>query len=295
MSDNALVVGDNGDPGSGFTNLDSASSATNGLKMVDGATDAADAFGRGDWIEGSVNGLSAGLDVVGAVIDPIGTIGSMIAGWLMEHLGCVQEWLDQLCGDPGVISGFSATWHNAAGALTDVSGDYRAAVTGDLSGYTGPAVDAYRGFGNEQAQFLQAMGTVVDGVGAGIALGGTVLAGVREFISQLMADTVGQIVKLIGETFFTLGVGAPHAFATAGNKARELIQKARKLMEDLATSLDKMGLLAGQISPALEQGASAMAKAARYASKMNSSELGLLTSMTKAPTQTDDNTPYSFA
>ena len=295
MSGNPLVVPDDGDPGDGLTNLGSASSATNGLKMIDGAADAADAFGRGDWVEGSVNGLSAGLDVMGAVIDPIGTIGSMIAGWLIEHLGCVQEWLDQLCGDPGVINGFSATWHNAAGALEGVSGDYRSAVRGDLSGYTGPAVSAYQSFGDDQAAFLSTMSQVVDGVGAGIALGGTVLAGVRDFISQMMADTVGQIVKLIAESVFTVGVGAPHAFVTAGNKARELIQKARKLMEDLATSLDRMGRLAGQISPALEEGASAMAKAARYASSMNESELSLLTSMTKAASQTDDNTPYSFA
>ncbi len=294
MTSNPLVVGDDGDPDT-WTNMGPANEWTNGLKMVDGATDAADAFGRGDWIEGSVNGLSAGLDVVGAVIDPIGTIGSMIAGWLMEHLGCVQQWLDELCGDPGVINGFSSTWHNASGHLDGVAGDYRSAVHGDLSGLSGPAVAAYRNFGDGEAEFIRAMSQITDGVGAGIALGGTVLAGVREFISQLLADVVGQIVKLVGESLFTAGIAAPHAFTTAANKARELIQRTRRLMEDLAVSLDKMGKLLGEISPALEQGASAMAKAARYASKMNESELSFLTSMTKAPTQMDDNTPYSFA
>lgn len=275
-----------------FANMGGANDVTNGLKVVDAGADAADAFARGDWIEGSVNGLSAGIDTVGALIDPIGTIGSSIAGWLMEHLSFVQDALDELCGDPGAIMAASTTWHNVAGRLGDVSGDYAAAAAADMGGQQGLAVEAYAGFAGAQADVVRAMARIAEGVGAGVALAGTVVAGVRDFISNLTADAVGQIVKLFAESVLTLGFAAPHAVATAANKCRQLIQRARTFMEDLARSLDRMADLVGQVSPALETGASSLASGARRASAMNETELTLLVSGAKAPGQTDDKTPY---
>lgn len=294
MSDNALVADAATDDGF-LQNLDAPNDATNGLKVIDGAADAADAFGRGDWIEGSVNGLSAGIDVVGAVLDPIGTIGSCIAGWLIEHLGPVQDWLDELLGDPGSITAASTTWHNVSTHLSGVGNEYAMAARGDLSGQQGLAVAAYGRFADLQGGVIDGMSHIADAVGAGVALAGTVLAGVREFISSTLADLVGQIVKLIGETVFTLGLGAPHAFATAANKCREMIQRTRTFMDDLARSLDRMAGLLGDISPALESGATALAKVSRHASSMGEHELNFLVSMGKAGGQTDDETPYAFA
>lgn len=261
---------------------------TDGLKMIDGAADSAEAFGRGDWIEGSVNGLSAGLDMVGAVIDPIGTLGSMFAGWLISHIGPVQDALDELLGDPATIESFAQTWQNCATHLGGVADDYRAAVAGDLSGLRGVTMDAYRDFAEVEESLVRGMSEICSGVGAGVALGGTVLAGVREFIVQIMSDAIGQIIKLLGEAAATLGIMAPHALTTAANKARELIQRTRRLMTDLARSLDRFADLVSDISPALEQASSGLAKASRYASTMNESELTGLTQLIKSLSQTDN-------
>ncbi|MBC2932208.1 hypothetical protein [Nocardioides sp. zg-1228] len=261
---------------------------TNGLKMIDGAADSAEAFGRGDWIEGSANGLSAAVDVVGAVVDPIGTLGSMFAGWLLSHIGPVQDALDELLGDPATIQSFAQTWENCAGHLRGLADDYRGAVAGDLSGLQGMTMDAYRDFAETEESLVRGMGNVCTGVGAGVALGGTVLAGVREFIVQIMSDAIGQIIKLLGEAAATLGIAAPHAITTAANKARELIQRTRTLMTDLAKSLDKFADLVADISPALEKASTALAKASRYASEMNASELTALQQLIKSTTQLDN-------
>lgn len=261
---------------------------TDGLKMIDGAADSAEAFGRGDWIEGSVNGLSAGLDMVGAVVDPIGTIGSMFAGWLISHIGPVQDALDELLGDPGTIEGFAQTWQNCSQHLSGLAADYRSAARHDLSGLTGLTMDAYRSFAEVQESLITGMSNICAGVGAGVALGGTVLAGVREFIVQIMSDAIGQMVKLLGEAAATLGVMAPHAVVTAANKARELIQRTRTLMTDLARSLDRFAELAGEISPALETASRAMSKAATHASIMNETELTAISQLTKSLTQPDN-------
>ena len=261
---------------------------TDGLKMVDGAADSAEAFGRGDWIEGSVNGLSAGLDMVGAVVDPIGTIGSMFAGWLLSHIGPVQDALDELLGDPATIESFAQTWENCAGHLRGLADDYRSAVAGDLSGLTGMTMDAYRDYAEVEESLVRGMGPICSGVGAGVALGGTVLAGVREFIVQIMSDAIGQIIKLLGEAAATLGIAAPHAVTTAANKARELIQRTRTLMTDLARSLDRFAELVSEISPALERASTALARSSRYAAQINETELTALTQLIKSTSQADN-------
>ena len=90
------------------------------------------------------------------------------------------------------------------------------------------------------------------------------------------------------EAAATLGIMAPHAVTTAANKARELIQRTRTLMTDLAKSLDKFASLVSDISPALEQASSALAKASRYASQMNETELTALTQLIKSASQVDN-------
>lgn len=268
---------------------------TDGLKMIDGAADAAEAFGRGDWIEGTANGMSAGLDVIGAMVDPIGTLGSMFAGWLLSHIGPVQDALDELLGDPVTIESFATTWENCATHLHGLADDYAAAVRRDLSGMSGMTISAYRSFAEEEEPLIRGMGYICTGVGAGVALGGTVLAGVREFIVQIMSDAIGQIIKVLGESLLSLGAATSHALTTAANKARALIRRTRQLMTDLARSLDKFADLIGDICPALDKAATSLAKVSRYASRMNEVEVTAVTQVIKSATQLNNHRPTAPA
>ncbi|WP_110180904.1 hypothetical protein [Nocardioides solisilvae] len=263
-------------------NHGSAGEWTNGLKMVDGAVDAAEAFRRGDFIEGSVNGLSAGLDVVGAMLNPFGAAGSMVVGWLIEHIGPVQDFLDEMLGDPAAIRAGSQTWRNINEHLTGVAADYRSRAQGDTSGYTGLAIDAYRGYANLSADLMHEIARVASGVAGGIEVAGTLLAGVRDFIVGFVSDFVGEAIGAAAQSAVTLGIAAPAALASLANKARRLIQRARQLMDDLARSLDRMADLLGQISPALETATTTGAAMARHASRMREPELNLIVSMSKA-------------
>ncbi len=292
---NSLVATAPAEPAGYLTNLGAGNDATNGIKIVDGGADAAAAFSRGDWIEGVVNGLSAGIDVVGAILDPIGTIGSMVAGWLIEHLGPVQHWLDQLLGDPGSIKAASQTWHNISQHLSTISSDYGNASKADFAGQQGLTVSAYGAFSDVQSYVIKQLGTMADGVSAGTTVAGTVVAGVREFISSTLSDLVGQLVKLLMEALMTMGIGSAHALATAAMKCREYIQKIKTFMEDLAKSLDAMSGLLGQISPALENGAKTISKLAKHASQMSETELNLMVSMGKGAGGINEQPPFAPA
>lgn len=248
----ALVV----DPGNtsrgAFTNFDSFSNGTNGLKMIDGAADCASAFSRGDWIEGTINGVSAALDVVGMILNPLGTACSMVINWIMEHCGPLQDWLDELLGDPGVIKAGVQTWSNIGDHMSGIGPDYRNLVDADTAGFSGLSMDAYRAAAGGMVHVFDALSKVSYGVSAGIEVAGGLLAGVRDFIQGLFSDLVGKAIGAAAQSALTLGIAAPAALGSLINTARSVVQRCQKFMKALAESLDKMAALLKDISPALE-------------------------------------------
>lgn len=235
-----------------FTNFDSFANGTNGLKMIDGAADAASAFSSGDWIEGTLNGVSAALDVVGMVLNPLGTACSMVINWIMEHCGPLQDWLDQLLGDPGVIKAGVQTWGNVGDHMSGIGPQFRSLVATDTGAFTGLSMDAYRAAANGTVHVFDALSKVAYGVSAGIEVAGGLLAGVRDFIQGLLSDIVGEAIGAAAQSALTLGIAAPAALGSLINKARSIVQRCQKFMAALAESLDKMAGLLKEISPALE-------------------------------------------
>ena len=235
-----------------FTNFDSFANGTNGLKMIDGAADSASAFSRGDWIEGTINGVSAALDVVGMILNPLGTACSMVINWIMEHCGPLQDWLDELLGDPGVIKAGVQTWSNVGDHMGGIGPDYRSLVDSDTGAYTGLAIDAYRAAAGGMVHVFDALSKVAYGVSVGVEVAGGLLAGVRDFIQGLFSDLVGNAIGAVAQSALTLGIAAPAALGSLINKARQVLERCRTFMKALAESLDKMAGLLKEISPALE-------------------------------------------
>lgn len=244
------------DPGNtdrgAFTNFDSFANGTNGLKMIDGAADSATAFSRGDWVEGTINGVSAALDVVGMILNPLGTACSMVINWIMEHCGPLQDWLDELLGDPGVIRAGAESWRNIGDHLSGIGPDYRNLVDTDTAGFSGLSIDAYRAAAGGMVHVFDALSKVGYGVAAGVEVAGGLLAGVRDFIQGLFSDLVGDAIGAVAQSALTLGIAAPAALGSLINKARQVLERCRKFMTALAESLDKMAALLKDISPALE-------------------------------------------
>jgi hypothetical protein len=235
-----------------FTNFDSFANGTNGLKMIDGAADSASAFSRGDWIEGTINGVSAALDVVGMILNPLAGACSMVINWILEHCGPLQDWLDDLLGDPGVIKAGVQTWSNVGDHMSGIGPDYRSLVATDTSAFTGLTMDAYRAAAGGMVHVFDALSKVAYGVSAGVEVAGGLLAGVRDFIQGLFSDLVGEAIGAVAQSALTLGIAAPAALGSLINKARSVIQRCQKFMKALAESLDKMAALLKEISPALE-------------------------------------------
>lgn len=255
---NDLVVTSPGTDHGLVANHGSITELNNGVAVLDGAIDGASALAQGDFIEASVQGVSAALDVVGMIVNPIAGVSSMVANFMMEHCGALQEWLDEMLGDPAVITAGAQSWTNIGNHLQGLSPDYTALVAHDLGEFSGLAINAYRGVSSVSAEVVTALGRISHGVSAGVEVAGGLLAGVRDFVQALVSDLVGAAVDALAKVALTAGIAAPWAGTGLVMKAREVIERCRTFMKGLSTSLDNFAELVGEISPAMKSATKAV-------------------------------------
>ena len=61
--------------------------------------------------------VSAGLDALALVSDPVGALLQYGIAWLIAHVKPLSEALDWLAGDPAQITAHAQTWRNVAVSL----------------------------------------------------------------------------------------------------------------------------------------------------------------------------------
>jgi hypothetical protein len=209
-----------------------------------------------DPIQVAYTAAGAGLDTLGAMEDPLGSLLSAGLGWFIEHVWFLHEPLDALAGDPTQITAQAQTWHNVGGELAAVAQEHRGAAAA-LGAWEGVAGDGYRGavdrFGGALEGAAQNATELADLILATGAQVGTVRALIRDWI-------VGWVIEVI-ETAVLYGVAA---LVTAGGAMAagtvHLILKAVDLAHTIARQVQKLldamilaGGMAAQLSGAIQQ------------------------------------------
>ncbi|MEK8104905.1 hypothetical protein NKG94_06240 [Micromonospora sp. M12] len=120
---------------------------------------------NGSWIDGSLGVVSAGLDALALVSDPVGALLQYGIAWLIEHVRPLSEALDWLAGDPAQITAHAQTWRNVAGSLREEAAELARAVRNDVAGWAA-APPAYRAWAAEQQQAITGLAQGVDTLAA---------------------------------------------------------------------------------------------------------------------------------
>jgi uncharacterized protein YukE len=231
-----------------------AHNATDGAGIVDSVYQVAKDFNNPeDW---AMDGVALGLDALGFVANPFGSLFSAGVGWLMDHVSFLKEPLDALAGDPGAINGVAVTWREEVKAeVAKVAGDFQRAATEQTSNWTGAAADAYRGVASQMSEQVKSLESAADSVAAGVQGSGVLVATVRGIIRDIIADVIGEIIAAalaaLASSWFTLG-GSLAAFtgwavARAAATAGKIAGKISKLLNKLANILNKFEKLRGVV------------------------------------------------
>lgn len=233
---------------------------TDALGPVTSFRDAAESAGEGDWVEGALNAGLGGLEVLGTIASPLGGVVSMGLGWVLEHVQPVADWFDELAGDPAQITAFAETWRNVGNDIHGNADSFREAVQSATSGWDGAAVAAYRGASSAHADIVDGFGTMCEGIGGAVLVGGSIVSAVRSLVIEALSEIVSTILEWSVPLLSAIGT-AP-ALVAIGSKVSKWIGKLNRFIDDLLTSMGKLGQVLRQIGSAAEDAGKAVKKAA---------------------------------
>ena len=228
-----------------------STTAITGIGVVESAMGLYNGVESGSWVEGGLGAAGAGLETLGLVLDPVGTLVSYGVAWLMEHVQPLSDALDWLAGDPDTIASYAATWRNAAAAVQQAGADFGTAVGEGTAGWQGQAADGYRAQTARQVEQLTAAGTGAQTVGSIVEGAGVLVGVVREVVRDLVAECVSTLIARIpqwlAEIGLTVGIATPHVVASAVALIARWVDRISEVIIKLTRSLGNLMPLIRQL------------------------------------------------
>ncbi|MFI6271445.1 WXG100-like domain-containing protein [Micromonospora zamorensis] len=195
---------------------------------------------NGSWIDGSLGVVSAGLDALAFVSDPVGALLQYGIAWLIEHVKPLSEALDWLAGDPAQITAHAQTWRNVAASLREEAGALTRAVRTDVAGWGGSAGPAYRAWAAEQQQAITGLAQGADAMAAITEGAAGLVAAVRLLVRDAIATCVSRLIVYAGELVVTGGLAAPLVVEQVTTLVASWGARIARLLRGLLASLRRL-------------------------------------------------------
>ncbi|MET8547436.1 WXG100 family type VII secretion target [Micromonospora zamorensis] len=194
----------------------------------------------GSWIDGSLGVVSASLDALAFVSDPVGALLQYGIAWLIEHVKPLSEALDWLAGDPAQITAHAQTWRNVAASLREEAGALTRAVRNDVAGWGGSAGPAYRAWAAEQQQAITGLAQGADTMAAITEGAAGLVAAVRLLVRDAIATCVSRLIVYAGELVVTGGLAAPLVVEQVTTLVASWGARIARLLRGLLASLRRL-------------------------------------------------------
>ena len=227
---------------------------TAGSGIIDAAYSLHQAAQDNDQVAIGIGSAGMALDVLGLVMDPLGTALAAGIGWLIEHVTPFRVPLDMMMGDPAGI--------DEAQAAIDVQKENLVAWADKhkddmeiLDSWSGAAADAFKREMAAVGEHLNSLGSYVESASKNMGIAGAIIGAFRGVVRDFVAATLGGLIAgaiaavaampftfgtsigiFLGTAFATIGV----ALAKIGTTIADLAKKLAKLLSSLK-NLGKAG------------------------------------------------------
>ncbi|SMD19739.1 hypothetical protein [Lentzea albidocapillata] len=233
-----------------------------GIGVVELGADAVLAVQRGDWLEAGVNAAGAGLDALGFIADPFGSLLSSAFAWFIEHVEPLTSMLNSLAGDPGTINLNAATWGNVSDHLAKASEYMKQVVESDTSAWQGAAIAAYKPVALLEAEAIKGASIAASGVGAALTGAATAVAvvrtTVRDLIAMAMSELVQFLIRAAAAAVITVGLATPAIVADGIRVVVKWVNKVREWIDKIVTTIRSLSKLVSKLLDVLEKAKDAM-------------------------------------
>lgn len=237
---------------------DAADDLYEGAGIFSSFHDVQSAAGEQDAAGVGAAAVGAGLDSLGLVADPLGTLAEAGVGWAIEHISFLREPLDLLCGSPDEIKEIARSWHTLAGALSAQATGYGSSLA-EVDAWTGAAAEAYRGAAGRLQEALGSNATNARGV-AEVVLGSASMVGVeRSLIRDAIATWVVRLAEWLIASVISAGLAlaaaVPSMVVEATTMALHFVETITKLLD----RLDEAGRVVGELAEGMAAVSNAVA------------------------------------
>ena len=206
----------------------------------------------GSWVDTSIGSLAAGLDALGLVTDPFGSVLQYITASLMEHFGPLREVLDWLAGDPGQVAGHAMTWRNVSAALGTQHQDLTASLQ-EVDNWQGSAADAYRDWAQAQHGAVAGLSAAAGAMAEITEYAGLVVATVRVLVRDLIAMAVSRAAVYLTEEVLSLGLATPLVAVQISTLVLQCAARISRLLHGLVNSLERLLQAAARLAKHIEE------------------------------------------
>ena len=215
-----------------------------GSRLLEDGADLKEAFESKSWVAGGLGAAATALDTAAAVMDPLGEALSAGVGWIIEHLGSLNEWLNELTGDSDAVAAAASTWTNIATKLNSCAGELDKVCTGRLAGQESLAVATFKTLQAGSASHLRMTGQLAGAISGGLTVASMIVRMVHDMVRDAISDVIGKLASKVAIGVLTAGLAAPWAVSTAITEVSSWVTRLSKEVADTVLSAKNLkGLL----------------------------------------------------
>jgi hypothetical protein len=250
--------------------VDNATSQTAGSGLFNDVATTVKDFSDGDWLQAGMDVATDGLDLLGAAMDPLGTLVSAGVGWLIEHISFLKDGLDKLAGNPEAVTAKALTWQNVAKQLTETANSYEKTASGIGETYKeGDGAAAYQATAKSYADSLRGAAGHARGASNAMQVGAAIVGTERGLIRDLISSFVGELIikaaAALATSWCTLGGTVAAFIADTVLEGAALAEKISTRIAKIVEKLETLAKSAGKSKGIIEAAANGLKKVGKTA------------------------------
>ncbi|MFI7115421.1 hypothetical protein [Amycolatopsis sp. NPDC049868] len=225
-------------------NFLAGSGDTAGAGFFDSAFSLKKAVDEGDSLSIGLASAGMAIEILGMVVDPIGSLLTAGIGWLIEHIVIFRWPLDFLLGDPKGIEAAKTAIYKEGAEVREWAKDHAAATGKFMEKWDGEAADTFRADMEGVTAQIEALAGYIEFAGKQMGIAGAVIGAVRGIVRDIIAMTLAGILKAaivaVALAPVTFGGSIIAAIASIMTTVAVAIAKIAKKIADIAKTLAEM-------------------------------------------------------
>ena len=151
------------------------------------------AFNSGSWVSGGMAAFAAVGDAASFIADPIGSLIAMGAGWVLEHVHPLDQWLDEFTGDADQVAAYAQTWGNINTQLSACSQQLAGYTRSDLSSMSGQTISAITVLEADLGKLIEQAGKWASAMGQALNVAATLVQIVHDLVRDALSEIIGEL------------------------------------------------------------------------------------------------------